>query len=457
MQSEAVWAQQVSHPNLVRVHDYHQDGDTCFLTMELLEGEPLRRVFSRLQPATMPTKKAMRIIAGMCRGLAHAHANGLVHADLKPGNVFLTKDNEPKIFDFGSAQIAASGNRHKDESLKPGSKGLRAVTPAYASCNRLEGGAPGFSDDVYSLCCVIYELLAGRHPYDRKSALVARELNLQPERIKELTDLQWRTLATGLLPSREDRSTEVHDLLEVFDDRKPATSPSPPVKKQPVFLRILTVLLVGLMLGAGLLYSAKTFDIPLVPTDLLTRQSADVESPTALPAPVPVSEETFEETQVAQELVATDASPGQAIIDKPDIEPQQSPAEIVEMPVAPPTDSGTAIPPGFLFSSSEYRVNENVAAVAIQIERQGDVSEPASVQWTTFSGSAEPQVDYVSFFRNGVRFNAGETAKTILIPIVSDSNAEFIEEFRIELSRPDGNMVLAQPSTVTVTIVDDDF
>jgi serine/threonine protein kinase len=192
----------------------------------------LRAVFSRLQPEVVPRDKAMRIIAGMCRGLAHAHGRGLAHADFKPGNVILTAGDEPKILDFGLSQAAAPSGRTGDVSIKPAGESLRAITPAYASCNRLEGGAPGFSDDVYSLSCVIYELLAGHHPYDRKSALVARELNLKPDRIDGLTEIQWRTLATGLRPLRDARTTEVYDLLDAFTAPTPARALSVPVEKK---------------------------------------------------------------------------------------------------------------------------------------------------------------------------------------------------------------------------------
>jgi vacuolar-type H+-ATPase subunit B/Vma2 len=102
-------------------------------------------------------------------------------------------------------------------------------------------------------------------------------------------------------------------------------------------------------------------------------------------------------------------------------------------------------------------VREDAAALAVQISRQGDLSGTANVEWTTFAGSAEPQSDYVSYFRRAVRFTTGEEMKTIFIPIVSDDTVEAAENFRIALSRPGNGMVLAEPFTATVTIVDDDF
>ncbi len=136
--------------------------------------------------------------------------------------------------------------RRLTRSGPAGTDALQAVTPAYASCNRLEGRAPTFSDDVYSLSCVIYELLSGRHPYDRKSALAARALNLEPARIDDLTDIEWRTLANGLRLDKDERSTQVHDLQVAFSPiialhpaRNAVKSPrhepvaTPPAPKQP--------------------------------------------------------------------------------------------------------------------------------------------------------------------------------------------------------------------------------
>jgi hypothetical protein len=112
--------------------------------------------------------------------------------------------------------------------------------------------------------------------------------------------------------------------------------------------------------------------------------------------------------------------------------------------------------PGFQLESTEYFVPENSAALAVQISRQGDLSRRASVEWETVADSAEPQLDYVDFNRRLVQFAAGEATRTIFIPIVSDTTAESDESFQVALSRPGGDMILAEPFTATVTIIDDD-
>jgi len=500
LQREALQARKLSHPNIARVHDLHRDGETCFLTMELLEGELLRSMMSRLEPKTLSRDRAIKIILGMCGGLAHAHANGLVHADFKPGNVFLTAKDVPKIFDFGFAQIAPS-LRHKEPSPEQTSKPLHAITPAYSSCNRLEGGSPVFSDDVYSLSCVIYELLAGRHPYDKKSALVVRELNLQPDRVAGLTDLQWRTLMMGLKPSRQDRNTEVHDLQEAFT-RRPPVQPAPSAKAKSGGLKPMRYAIIGILLGAGLVLGTTQLDPSLIPSSLIdlvrpqepvpvTSTPVDTragESSTLQPIVVP--EETLDpepdlampQTTVSESPLGGAAVPEatltgalesestltETVVREPVLSesvpvPSESVLPDAEVTLTLSTDSDAiiaapaAILNGFRLDSAEYVVREDAAALTVQISRQGDLSSPANVEWTTFAGSADPQSDYASYFRRAVRFSAGEESKSIFIPIVSDNTAEAAENFRIALSRPGNDMVLAEPFTATVTIVDDDF
>ncbi len=108
LQREAGHAQGLSHPNIVRIYDLHQHGETCFITMELLQGETLKALLSKTSTVPLRQDRAIRIILDLCRGLSYAHERGLVHADFKPGNVILTPGDEPKILDFGLSQVAAS-------------------------------------------------------------------------------------------------------------------------------------------------------------------------------------------------------------------------------------------------------------------------------------------------------------------------------------------------------------
>ena len=500
LQQEALLTQSLSHPNIVRVYDFHKDGETRFLTMELLEGDLLKTLFSRIQPSVVSKERSVKIIEGMCLGLAHAHANGFVHADFKPGNVFLTVADEPKILDFGLAPFTASGARVGGPWSKPNNAALRAITPAYASCNRLDGGAPAFSDDVYSLSCVIYELLAGCHPYQRKSAMEARELGLRPGRIDGLTDLQWRTLAAGLQLSSAHGATEVHDLLAAFRTPSPAKparirAATIPVAKRRAGSWTLIAVAAAFLCGAGLMLAMTLLGIQPIDSRYvdLVRDSefiqfvqsrlGDRKDETGIQEVVTTSAKSpVAESKSATMAVGAAVTPstqesdaganipdrsGPALADGDVGETNESLAVAVEdndlaidasspeLPedVMTPTATGA---PGFQLGSAVYYIEENGQALAVEIYRQGDLSIPASVELTTYPGSAESAVDFGDFERHEIRFAVGETSKTIFVPIVADAIVEGSEVFRIALGNSLGEMMLTELSTATVIIVDDD-
>jgi len=163
--------QRLAHPNIVTVYDFDRDGDTVFMTMEYLQGESLDRVIKRQQPRGLPKTQAMHIVEDMALGLAYAHKSGIVHADFKPGNVFVTQDGTVKVLDFGIARAAKRTGRRVQEATVFDPGALGALTPAYASCEMLEGGEP----DPATMCthwrCVAYELLAGHHPFNKSPAI----------------------------------------------------------------------------------------------------------------------------------------------------------------------------------------------------------------------------------------------------------------------------------------------
>lgn len=192
LQQEAVKSQKLAHPNIVTVHDFDRDGDTIFMTMELLKGDPLDQLI-RLQ-APFSKELALRYFNDLCAGLDYAHKRGLIHSDFKPGNIFVTAAGTVKILDFGIARAASSGVLSHDYDAGD----LGALTPAYATVEMIQGQPPSFSDDVYALACVLYLMLTGEHPYQRKSAAEARELKLKPARIESLDKREWQALSAAL-------------------------------------------------------------------------------------------------------------------------------------------------------------------------------------------------------------------------------------------------------------------
>jgi hypothetical protein len=210
--------QALSHPNIVRVHDYDRDGDIAFFTMEYLSGVPLAGVLSARHQMPLDRSHAMAIIRDVGAALSYAHANGIVHGDLKPGNVFITDDGTVRVLDFGASHALPRGPWIGEErSMTP-----TLATPRYASCALLEGETAGVRDDVYALACVAYVLLSGKHPFGEYNAIQARTMRLKPARPDGLTGQQWRSLRSGLSLRPERRAANVAELLAPFDMREAA-------------------------------------------------------------------------------------------------------------------------------------------------------------------------------------------------------------------------------------------
>src|SRR6202167_6242673 len=197
--------QVLSHRNIVNVYELDRDGDVVFFTMELLDGEPLGNLIERLRPATMRRSQAWQLIRQLGAGLAHAHERGVVHGDLKPQNIFITQAGELRILDFGAAHsITAVKSRPEHADYAP-----TYGTPAYASCEQLEGRSADPRDDLYALACICYELLAGTHPFGSRAATLARDYRVSLVRPHGLTGRQWRALQKGLSWHRAGRSISV--------------------------------------------------------------------------------------------------------------------------------------------------------------------------------------------------------------------------------------------------------
>jgi eukaryotic-like serine/threonine-protein kinase len=215
LQQDLHWAQVLSHPNIVNVFELDRDENVVFFTMELLQGESLRSLIERMRPTAMCKIQAWQLIRQFGAGLTHAHERGVVHGDLKPGNIFVTREGELRILDFGAAQPFASGGPHTGASpaRRP------SVTPAYASCEQLEGRSADPRDDLFALACISYEVLTGAHPFASRPANLARDAGIRPNRPGGITNRQWKMLQTGLSWHRVGRSTSVHDWIRGFLDQ----------------------------------------------------------------------------------------------------------------------------------------------------------------------------------------------------------------------------------------------
>lgn len=153
---EAQAAGSLAHPNIVSVYDVGRDGDLPYIVMEYVPGRTLRDILN--QDPVLPVDQAVNIAAGILNALEYAHRNGLIHRDIKPGNILITPQGTVKVVDFGIAKSAS------DLSLT--GAGMALGTAAYFSPEQARGEGARVQSDLYSVGATLYEMLTGRPPFD---------------------------------------------------------------------------------------------------------------------------------------------------------------------------------------------------------------------------------------------------------------------------------------------------
>jgi eukaryotic-like serine/threonine-protein kinase len=154
--NEARAAAGLNHPYIVTVHDAGRSPQGVYIAMERLNGQDLRQA---LAAGWAPTPlQAAQLVRRVADALAYAHGRGVVHNDVKPANIFITRSNKPKLLDFGIARVAHG-------AALPALDGLVVGTPHYLAPEQLLGGTPDKRTDIHALGVVLYELLAGRKAF----------------------------------------------------------------------------------------------------------------------------------------------------------------------------------------------------------------------------------------------------------------------------------------------------
>jgi serine/threonine-protein kinase len=220
----------LSHPNVVHVYELGESEGRVFVAMELVEGGTLRDWMKA--PGTWKDVVAMMVQAG--RGLAAAHAAGVVHRDFKPENVLVGRDGRPRVSDFGLArpELVATEEPPPNVPMRVTQTGTMLGTPAYMSPEQLAGKPADARSDQYSFCVVLYEALAGKRPFvaDTVEELRARVAGGMPPPPKDgpIPPLVWAVIARGLQPNPEKRFASMDELLEILGEPIPrALMPRP--------------------------------------------------------------------------------------------------------------------------------------------------------------------------------------------------------------------------------------
>ncbi len=157
---EAVSAAKLDHPNIVRIHDVDEEGGRPYIVMEFVEGQDLEDRLRRAK-GPLPVREAARVAREVARALDHAHAAGVIHLDVTPGNILLGRDGRVKITDFGLATEVNRSAMNED--------GTVLGTPFYVSPEQAQGLPADARSDIYSLGACLFVMLTGERPFEGSS------------------------------------------------------------------------------------------------------------------------------------------------------------------------------------------------------------------------------------------------------------------------------------------------
>lgn len=474
LQQEAAKGRCLVHPNIVRFIDLDRDDDLYFIVMEWLEGRTLADILDSPDAKSIDMDRAFAIVRQVGKALDYAHRCGIVHADVKPGNIMIMPNGDAKLFDFGVARVRQK-QLDKDPDFDPGVLGL--LTPAYSSMQVLTGDKPVPSDDVFSLGCLMYRLIAGYRVYGPRNAAEAAEEGMKPQRLDKISGSNWRALKKALSYSRITRFESMADFIDALDTEVagPITIdvPAPERFAEPDEERrgpgralIGLVVMIGLaaVVGnqMGLLEPYKE-RFGIQETQQIPEESVRVE----LPAPEPLIEEEPPQAEPAVEEPVAEPVDSEVAVVEESLELEEAFAmpepEVISdslvdfSDLPPPTTELKLATNGMSPESATVRLRENGRTASVDLVRD-DVEFPLTlrVEEVGFSGNRSPWVTgQYEFSDNGfVEFPVGQDRARVTLSMNPDSVREADQQVTLRVREADNaDSVLA---SITVILEDDD-
>jgi len=422
LRREFYCVQALAHPSVVKVYELHLDQEFPFFTMELIDGENLPSVIQRFHPLPLPRAYVWPVIRDVGAGLVHAHERRVIHGDLKPQSVMITNHGELRILDFGTAGETAM-----------------ALTPAYASCELLEGREPDPRDDLFALACLSYELLAGEHPFQQRRSTEARTLKMTPRRPAALSGRQWKALTAALAWDRENRPASVREWLaelELGSDPlgtvpKRQDSKALPLDKGHLTSAVIAVTAVVLVCGITWAVLSR----PAPPSVATVAADADSEASVPLSVQNAIADIEREESQ----------PPAAAVV--PALPQVKHRTSGVSTP-ARPIDKTELI----ALESASYSIRRGEKFAEIRVHRSSGSKGDTSFEWWTEPGSAVGGTDFAPQAPTTTFFPARMHSVTLFIKLLPNTSRKRTDTFYVVLGNTSAGSALGAVSKAAVAL-----
>jgi serine/threonine protein kinase len=356
------------------------------------------------------------VIREIGEGIAHAHDRRVIHGDIKPQNLMVTHSEEVRILDFGTSGGSST-----------------AMTPAYASCDLLEGREADPSDDLFALACVSYELLAGEHPFQHRRATDARAQKIAPTRPPGLTGRQWKALSQGLAWERADRPASIREWLADLELGRSPLGPIPePEHSKASFFPKGAVASAFAALLAAIIVGGVTWAVlsrPKAPTAVTDTAASDTETAPAIAADIAPTDED------------TDNAPPRADTRAPTVDP-------AARKVARPIDRTEKI--GMVAIAYAFGPGQKFAE--IRVHRSTGSKGATSFEWWTEPASALAGTDFAPQAPATVFFPSGVRTVSLFVKLLPNASRKRTALFYVVLGNTSSGSALSSASKASISL-----
>ncbi len=499
LQQEAAKGRCLTHANIVRFIDLDRDDDLYFIVMEWLDGQPLSEILDSAASKTMNVDRAFSIVRQIGKALDYAHRCGIIHADVKPANVMMMPNGDVKLFDFGVARVRQKQAKGKD-GFDPAVLG--ALTPAYSSMQVLTGDDPVATDDVFSLACLLYRLIAGYRVFGPRNAAEAADEGMTPQRPGGLSDTQWQALKKALAYPRITRFDSMAGFLKALDEHSDEIivqeftedfSSDESTGSSGWLLGFTTLLLLvgfaGYQFGlvdvvtyqvTELMRQLETRDTATVPaeadaadvaatadtgnepaaTELQPVAASGIEAPIVDSVDEPGTDAVdvlgSEVVDALRSIVEADSgTDAEAIIGSEEgavtdaasetvaLEEETPEVSLIDYSQLPAPDTEVMIIPGTISAAtSRITLREDGVPVIVDFVRNGNIDVPMILRLDElgFSGNRSPWVSgqYTMSGNGIVEFPAGQDRARVTLTMASDTRREADQQSRLRVTEADG-------------------